>query len=235
MLDDNTLLPLYILHVLILIHCYKYVAEKKIENSAGAKKLLMTIRCRKHRALQPVVVLPSSSYPTGYSTSIVRSFFSIKNPNSIQQAAVQVLSFFHHVPFWSIWHFCTKCYFYTGCLFTPFSIVPGTTRALWVYFAVNFPLKPLWQWVACKRTVDCVEMSICQEVPIFVYGYFDGVHQSKVLWELERSGVSCERLSCKGWQKSHKITQSRLGGSHSLVNAAIIIIFKTIISPLSSS
>ena len=99
MLDDDTLLQFYILHVLILIHCYKYVTEKKIDNSAGAKKLLMTIRCRKHRALQPVVVLPSSSYPTGYSTSIVRSFFSIKNPNSIQQAAVQVLSFFHHVPF----------------------------------------------------------------------------------------------------------------------------------------
>ena len=77
MLDDDTLLQFYILHV--LIHCYKYVAEKKIDNSAGAKKLLMTIRCRKHRALQPVVVLPSSSYPTGYSTSIVRSFLAVQD------------------------------------------------------------------------------------------------------------------------------------------------------------
>ena len=47
---------------------------------------------------------------------------------------------------------------------------------------------------------NCVKMGICQEIPIFqfVYGYFDGVHQRTVLWELERSGVSCERLSCKG-------------------------------------
>ena len=116
-LDDDTLLQFYILHVLILIHCYKYVAEKKIENSAGAKKLLMTIRCRKHRALQPVVVLPSSSYPTGYSTSIVRSFFSIKNPNptsccsSIAPCAIlkhltflHQMLFLHCLPFYTIFH-----------------------------------------------------------------------------------------------------------------------------------
>ena len=170
-------------------------------------------------------------YPTSCSTGIVSSFFLTKIHIPSNKLLFRHCQFFHHVPFWSIWHLCTKRYFYTVCLFAPFSIVAGTTRALWVYFAINFLLMPLGQWV------DCVKMGICQEIPIFqfVYGYFDGVHQRTVLWELERSGVSCERLSCKGWQKSHKITQSRLGGSHSLVNAAIIIIFKTIISPLSSS